>query len=139
MRVSEGNLFVFYYDANTFVMVNKSDVSRSVSAFTFERLDSAGKALGVFFGWNWETRNTRGLNIFPKTCVTILITDDPSYLRPTECEHGFLAIVYYNRATNADAIFWTAQENSAEFRVLWTGIEVGRCEIAEGMCELLMP
>jgi hypothetical protein len=138
-RYLEGNLFVFYYDANTFAMVNKSKASRSVSAFTFERLDHAGNTLGTFFGWKWETQAKRGLSIFPKTCVAILVTDDQTYLQPAECERGFLGIVYYDRAENIDEIFWTAQADSTEFRVLWQGIEVGRCEIAASECELLMP
>jgi len=137
--ITAGNPFVFYYDVNTFVLVNKSNVSRSVSAFTFERLDGAGNIQDVFYGWRWETPRTRGLNIFPKTCMTILITDDATYLRPPECGRGFFAILYLNRITNAGEIFWTAQQNSLEFRVLWSGDEVGRCEIAAGACELPMP
>lgn len=40
---------------------------------------------------------------------------------------------------NDPGIFWTAEEGSTLFRVLWREEELVRCEIAVGTCEVYLP
>jgi serine/threonine protein kinase len=129
-----GHLFLLLYNNNSFFILNKSDVTRSVSGFTFERLDAQGNVLNVFPGWRWEVYYP---NLGPKRCMAIYIVESPPYLDPTECNNTYASVLNYER--DAEVIFWTTRENSAQFRVLWQNVEAGRCEIASGACEARVP
>jgi serine/threonine protein kinase len=129
-----GHLFLLLYNNNSFFILNKSNVTRSVSGFTFERLDAQGNVLNVFPGWRWEVYYP---NLGPKRCMAIYIVESPPYLDPTECNNTYASVLNYER--DAEVIFWTTRENSAQFRVLWQNVEAGRCEIASGACEARVP
>ncbi|MEW5940779.1 MAG: protein kinase [Chloroflexota bacterium] len=129
-----GNLFQMLYNDNSFFIINKSTVTRSVSGFIFERLDLQGNVLATFHGWRWERYYP---NLGPKRCMAIYIVESPPYLDPTECNNTYASVLNYER--DAEIIFWTRRENSAQFRVLWQNTEAGRCEIAAGTCEVRVP
>jgi hypothetical protein len=41
-----------------------------------------------------------------------------------------------------DLIFWSSAygyKNATQFRVLWVGEEIARCEIEAGICDLYVP
>jgi hypothetical protein len=42
-------------------------------------------------------------------------------------------------AAGEDVVFWRAREGVAEFAVLWDGVEVGRCPVSAGSCEVAIP
>jgi hypothetical protein len=69
--------------------------------------------------------------------MAIYIVNSPPYLDPSECNDTYASSLTYER--DAEVIFWTAHTNSEQFRVLWQDLEVGRCDIASGSCELRVP
>ena len=129
-----GNLFLLLFNENSFFIINKSNITRSVSGFVFERLDPLGNPLNIFQGWRWEIYYP---NLGPKRCMAIYIVNSPPYLDPSECNDTYASSLTYER--DAEVIFWTAHTNSEQFRVLWQDLEVGRCDIASGSCELRVP
>jgi hypothetical protein len=130
----EGFLFKMVYNDKLFYIINLSKVTRSVSAFSFEKIDEQGQVLKHFDGWLWEAFYP---NLSPRHCMGVTTSNEPSELRPDECGGRFASLLYYQRE-NA-AVFWTEPENGRQFRVLWKGREAARCEIEAGVCEVLMP
>jgi hypothetical protein len=134
VNFSNGHLFKLYYDENSFYMHNLSRVTRSISGFTFERLNDQDEVLNFFGGWDWGLYYA---NITPDRCMAIELYLSRPFLKPSECEEPYLSIINPPRETNK--IFWTAQENSHEFRVLWQRSEVARCPLGWGVCEFRVP
>lgn len=139
----EGNLFTLYYNETSFFMINRSFSKRSISGFVFERLDENGNPTDERFeGYQWETRAVKYL---PRNyCVnfTIYGDQDPQYLSPSECIYGVMSTVQARFDNPGDLIFWSSAygyKNATQFRVLWVGEEVARCEINAGVCEVYVP
>ena len=102
----------------------------------FERVNHDETFSYRFEGWTWETFYVKAIN--PNRCVSLEIDKSPlPYLSPIECRNRVLSNL--SPALDADKIFWTPDENSSEFRVLWLNQEVGRCEIAAGACDFRVP
>lgn len=124
-----------YYDAYGFYIYNAADTPRSISQFTFERLDANDKVLNTFLGWYWE-------EFYPTLnkgrCMRAEIKSNPNvYLNPPLCKNIYLS----TRSLLADSenIFWTPIEGSTQFRVLWQDEEMGVCDIDAGFCEVFVP
>jgi hypothetical protein len=127
-------LFTIYYNENSLYFHNQSNITRSISGFTFERLGDQGEALNFFGGWDW------GLyfpNITPDRCMAIELYLSPPFLRPSECRQPYLSKL--GPLPDDDRVFWTLQPNSHEFRVLWQNEEIGRCQINASVCEVFVP
>ncbi len=124
-----------YYDDYGFYIYNAAGTNRSVSPFTFERLDQNGDPTNTFLGWNWQEYYDV-LNV--GRCMSIEIKDNPNeYLDPSLCQRIYLSTRSYY--ADNEAIFWTRTEGSKQFRVLWEGEEMGVCEIEKGFCEVFVP
>ncbi|MDX9991483.1 MAG: hypothetical protein RBS68_05480, partial [Anaerolineales bacterium] len=129
-----GKKLLFYYDESGFYVLNTSNASRSISPLIFERLDPNDQTLNRFEGWLWAEFYA---TLHPERCMRIEITKSEVYLRPPLCESRTLSSRFYAR--ESEYIFWTAQPESQQFRVLWQGEEVGRCQIGAGSCEVFIP
>ena len=129
-----GQRFVVYYDDNSLYLLNASGSAGAVSPIAFERLDTLGVPLNRFDGWRWSRYYPR---IEFESCLRIEIRSSPAYLRPSQCSSRYNSTVTASRG--GDFVFWTAQEGSSQFRVLWNEQEVARCEIAAGICEVFLP
>ncbi len=134
VKYPDGQRMLMFYDASGFYLYNASSNNRSISQFRFERLGGDDAVLNVFGGWEWESLYR---TLHPGRCMRIEIRKSPVFLRPSECGERFLASYTYD--SSDERIFWTAQPDSQQFRVLWSGEEVGRCEIAAGRCEVFIP
>ncbi len=139
----EGNLFTLFYNETSFFMLNRSFSKRSLAGFTFERLDENGNPTDERFeGWQWENQNLAHL---PRNfCVNITIygDQDPQYLSIPDCIYGVMSTVQPRFDNPGDLIFWSSAygyQNSTQFRVLWVGEEVARCEITAGVCDVYIP
>ncbi|MGD2158895.1 MAG: hypothetical protein PVG32_18595, partial [Anaerolineales bacterium] len=111
-----------------------SGKDRSVYPITFERLDTDGNPLNRFEGWYWG-------EIYPNFragyCMVLEIINTVNHLNPLECQGRHL--VYRTPTSDDPYIFWTNQQGSRQFRVLWDDDEVARCKIAKGFCEVYFP
>ena len=124
-----------YYDDYGFYIYNAAETNRSISPFSFERLDENDDPSNTFIGWYWG-EFYEVLNV--GRCMSIEITGNPNgYLNPSRCHNIYLSTRYYEPGD--DVLFWTRAEGSTQFRVLWDGEEMGVCEIEKGFCEIFVP
>ena len=133
-QVLENLPFKLYYNENSLYLHNLSRITRSISGFTFERLDDNGEVLNFFGGWDWGLYYP---NITSDRCMAIELYLSPPFLRPSACRQPYLSKLGPPR--DDERIFWTTQENSHEFRVLWQQKEIGRCQIGANVCEVFVP
>jgi serine/threonine protein kinase len=129
-----GDAFVLIYDDTSFNLLNVSSNPRNISLIEFERLDLAGNSLASFSGEQWARFNEI---IRPGTCMRIEIIDTLFITTPEECNNIFDAVRTTQLRSNAD--FWTTRVGSNEFRVLWAGVEIKRCQIFNRRCEIILP
>jgi len=132
---SAGYLMAAYYNQNSFYLHDKGEASRSVSGFTFERVSIDGTFPNRFEGWMWQKYFDV---IQPNRCISleILGTTVP-YLNPAECDKRTLSKL--DLPDESNQIFWTPNETSREFRVLWLNVEIARCQIDAGICDFYVP
>jgi serine/threonine protein kinase len=135
VKYPNGKHFLLFYDHNGLYLVNVSDEKRSLDPFTFERLDDSGLPLSRFEGWHWAQFYPI---LYPGTCIKTEIPKGAEYAaRPVQCENRYVGARFDER--DSEFIFWTAQDNSSQFRVLWNDEEVAVCEIERGACEVWVP
>jgi len=135
----DGNNLTLFWNDTSFNMLNRSDVSRSLSGFAFERLDKNEQPTDTLPGYRLESRRWKFIS--SDSCVSIKIYNDqrPPYLDPADCHGNYSSIIQPIREEEPEIIFWDTQESSRQFRVLWLGEEVARCEISAGTCEIYIP
>lgn len=139
VKYPNGKLFKLFYDDNSFYLLNMSDTAIPINRVAFERLSDADVPLNRFTGTRWAEFYPDST---PGKCVALEIFGSPPYLDPPECGGGvFLSLRTPPR--DDPAIFWTAQEGSHQFRVLWReggeDEEVARCEIGAVTCAVFLP
>ena len=139
VRYPDGNLFKLLYDDNSFYLLNLSNNSVPVNWIAFERLSYEGLPLNRFNGTRWAEFYSSSL---PGRCMALRILGSPSYLDPPECgDNNFLSL--RTPVRDDETVFWTTQEGSELFRILWRegGVdeEIARCEITAGTCEVFLP
>lgn len=140
VKYPEGNLYSLFYNETSFFMLNRAYARRSISGFTFQRLDKDGLPLEEMFeGYRWETRK---FDYLPRNfCVNITIygDQDPPYLNPPDCAAGLITTIQPRFDRPDNLLFWTPTEESDRFRVLWLGEEIARCLFADGGCDVYVP
>ena len=134
IKYPDGNRFRLYYNENSIYLHNLSNVTRSISGFTFERLNDEGQVREFFGGWDWGRYFP---NISPDRCMAIELYLSPPFLKPSECKEPYLSLL--NPLRDAGHTFWTTRESSHEFRVLWEREEIARCVVGTGGCEFFVP
>jgi hypothetical protein len=139
IKYPNGNNLTLFWNDTSFHMLNRSRAARSLSGFTFQRLDENDLPTDTFPGYRWENRKFK--YIPSKNCVSIKIykDEDPPYLDPADCNLSYSSIIQPEREKEPGLFFWVTQEGSAQFRVLWLNEEVARCEISAGTCEIYIP
>lgn len=135
----DGYSFSLIYNESSFYLLNRSIVRRSLSAFSFQRLDPDGNPMeSAFQGYVWEKPNNK--NLLPKYCVSIIVYGlDIPYLNPSDCEFGIVGVVQPRFDRPQGQIFWTELEGSNQFRILWLNKEIARCNAADGRCDFFLP
>jgi serine/threonine protein kinase len=125
-----------FYNESSFYLLDKGKASRSLSGFVFERVNNDETFQNRFEGWHWETFYVKAIQ--QNRCVSLEIDKSLiSYLSPVECANKGLSRL--KPAMDADELFWTRNDSSAEFRVLWLNQEIARCKIADGVCDFRVP
>lgn len=125
----------FYYDDYNFYIWNPEAEAISVTALSFEALDSSGSAVGfVFRGRSWA-------DIYPfleeNRCNQIRLSTSPDLASPAVCAQ-FNALITAGQGDNT--LFWLSHGNTVNaFRVYWFGEVVGSCPLVTGVCELVLP
>jgi hypothetical protein len=131
----EGRRFLFFYDNNGFYIYNASGASARLDEFAFERLDALDLPTDRIEGWEFA-RFAPSRQITAGWCVKFEIINASSFSPPQQCQ-GSNARMTPTRGGSQD--FWTVEEGSTQFRILWNGEEVARCETDAGVCEAYLP
>lgn len=134
IKYPDGKRFILYYDENSFYMLQVTGDTTYVTNIAFERLDAQDVPLNQFAGQNWAQYYP---TIKPGVCMRLEVIGSSNYLRPKQCNNQYFATRTPTREN--EWLFWTKQEGSQFFRVLWKKEELARCEIAAGMCEVFLP
>ncbi|HEU0293937.1 MAG TPA: hypothetical protein VFR47_14450 [Anaerolineales bacterium] len=139
VKYPDGKLFQLFYDDNSFYLLNLSETAIPINRVAFERLSTEDVPLNRFNGTRWAEFYPDST---PGKCVALEIVGSSPYLDPPECGQGvFLSLRTPTR--DDPTIFWTANEGSHQFRVLWReggqDEEIARCEIGVGICEVFLP
>jgi hypothetical protein len=136
----DGNHFILFYNETSFFMVNRSFAKRTLSGFSFERLDENGNPYkDRFDGYRWENERTAHLPRNYCANISIYGDQDPQYLDPPECIYAIINTVQPRFDNPGDLLFWIPKTGSSQFRVLWVGEEVARCDISAGTCDFYIP
>lgn len=122
------------YDQNSFYMWNTADDQIAMGLLTFEAIDSGG----VYAGY--RLYGTRWAEFYPYLergkCAAIEITQSSPWLRPEYC-FDYNAILTPQRTY--EIVFWLEREGATQFRVLWDDVEIARCPLGNGQCEIFIP
>jgi len=126
---SQVRLALFYNDSSLYIL-NLSGRDLPITPLAFERLDLEGRVITRLRGQYWA-------QIYPRFrdqyCIVTEIYDLDDYLRPPACQNR--QVIVRTPTLDQDFLFWRSGEDSREFRVLWNGEEIGRCQIEAGTCE----
>ncbi|MCI0709805.1 MAG: hypothetical protein L0154_06540 [Chloroflexi bacterium] len=132
--IPDGRLVRLFYDRNSFYAHNASPDDIPVSLFRFEAVDATGADAGYSLsGTRWSEFYRY---IEDGNCAAIEITRSSPWLRPLQC-HFYNAILTPQRSNSGN--FWLAREGIAEFRVLYDEVEIGRCPVGSGTCDVYVP
>lgn len=135
VKYPDGYWMTAFYNENSFYILDRGQASRSVAGFSFERINHDGTFQNYFDGWEWE-KFFRVIQ--PNRCISLeLYPVQTPYLNPPECDKHILSNLQLS--ATGSAVFWTPNETSAEFRILWLDEEIARCRIEAGVCDFYVP
>ena len=134
--LTDGHEIQLFYDETSFYLLNADTASLSIRFITFEAIDinSGLPTDHLFSGRLWS-------DFFDELeegkCVRIETVEGPTWMRPQECADYNATVTPPNEAS--DLVFWISRSTVSQFRVLWIGQEVGRCETHLGLCQIFIP
>lgn len=135
-----GKRFMLFYNDNSFYFLNLSKSDIPINWVAFERLSNADTPLNRFDGALWGKYYGTST---PDRCMALQVLESAPYLNPSECGHNNLYLSLRTPTRDDPVLFWTAEDGSHQFRVLWrensVDKEVARCEIDAGTCEVYFP
>ncbi len=114
----------FIYTADAFYWMNDSDRTISSKAFTFERVGGSERFEGSRFAY---------YSMEAGRCMQIMFAD----VGLSGCPESKRPNAFFTPTRSQGMDFWTGTEG--QFRVLWNGVEIAICTIADGSCSAFMP
>ena len=132
-----GNLLELTYNSGGFYLRNSSDETISDSRLAFQAINSSSSGVSEpFNGTEWA--QFYGNIDSNGRCVAIELLDQSSWTRPANCvaPSGAEFNSQLTFPTDDERIFWLAEDGAVQFVVFWDNVEIARCEIAEGFCQV---
>jgi serine/threonine protein kinase len=139
-KYASGRKMILSWNDSSFYLLQVSGYGELIAPLVFERLDTQGIPTNRFSGKLWAEFHPSTMRDW---CMRLEIGGPsqpaglPAFLRPAPCEEHYLAARW--PVPNDPTIFWTHQEGSQQFRVLWGRDEIQRCQIDSGTCEVYLP
>ncbi len=134
-----GELLRIRYNLDSLYVWNNTGAGRRVARLGFLGYDASGNSAGSPFDGNtW--REIAGYDfVDPDRCVQItLVNPRVPPLNPVDCTAA-TASFFYNAVETLSRTdprrFWSA-DGITEFGVFWDGIEVTRCDVTAGLCDV---
>ncbi|MBP8000315.1 MAG: serine/threonine protein kinase [Chloroflexi bacterium] len=134
--LTSGHAIQLFYDETSFYLLNQARPSIMVGLLTFEAIDNRTgvSAAYLFSGRLWS-------DFFDEleegNCVRIETVEGPRWMRPPECDDYNATVTPLNESS--ELVFWLSRSFVSEFRILWLGQEVGRCQTHVGVCQVFLP
>lgn len=123
-----------HYDDYSFYMWNGGTDSFRVSQIVFEALTDSGIPIGYRFeGSRWSAFYHL---VESGKCDAIETDNAPHLLRPAQCGNRNAVVT---PMLSDSMVFWIPRDGVHQFRVLWDGLEVARCEMGAGFCAVWVP
>jgi hypothetical protein len=104
--------------------MNDSERNISVNEFSFQRMSDGTRFDGSRFAYYTMERGR---------CVQLIFAD----VGTIGCPEGRRPNAWFTPTRTQGVDFWTG--GTGQFRVLYLGQEIARCEIAAGFCEVYVP
>lgn len=131
----DGQPITLIWDENAFYLANKGNQRIAMSSIAFERVLKSGGFANLYSGIRWARYSPSYPYVEPRKCVILEVPGKGARYLRDDCPLGQNAEIYATRGE----LFWTSDDASIEFRVLWSDQEIGRCPIAQRRCELRLP
>jgi len=130
-----GPRLMMFYNLTSFYLYNPNrDMDIRVSELSFESLDENGELSGYWLEGSRWSQFYSFVESFG--CVILEVTKADGWLRPSQCRVNNAVIT---PAQEDDMVFWTQRAGVAQFRILWQGNEIGRCDVTATQCEVYLP
>ncbi len=130
----DGQRLELIYNEVGFYIRNPGERRVPVGSFVFEVLNSDDTPANRFEGDVWTQFSTF---LFGDWCVRVEIPAAGRPRRPAQCGDAYNASI--TLTLTDDRIFWIPREDQTQFRVLWAGEEIARCDMMAGRCEIFLP
>jgi tRNA A-37 threonylcarbamoyl transferase component Bud32 len=119
------------YNDDTFYAANPNIDEIDVRSLRFDALNADGSPAGYSFpGERWAVYYPF---LHPGNCDRLHLIGREMTFVPGECGDYN---AFMTPEAGEDIVFWRARDGITHFAVFWDGLEVGRCEIAAGLCEV---
>jgi serine/threonine protein kinase len=134
-RYTDGRRMILFWNESSFYMLQVTGYGELIHPLAFELLDANDLPTNRFSARLWAEFQETSLRDW---CMRLEISGaETAYLNPIQCQEKYLATRWLQPGD--ETIFWTQQEGTHQFRVLWGEEEVQRCEISAGTCEFYIP
>ena len=130
----DGRRVELLYDQSSFYFYNPTGDRIDMRPLSFEAIDANGNSLLYFFNANMWTQFYTFTD--SGNCDRIEINRANPWLRPPQCRNYNATVT---PSDDSDLIFWIQQPGAAQFRILWNGDELARCEFGAERCEVYLP
>jgi tRNA A-37 threonylcarbamoyl transferase component Bud32 len=133
-----GRPVLLIYNEDNFYIQNQWETGIEVGKLRFEALSSGDSPGAVFYGTRWSQVDPI---LDPAACMSLEYYIDSLNTLPDTCA---VREAYVELSAVSNFVFWTENNDTAEFRVLWNGREVGRCPVTGQVatmteCQVMLP
>jgi serine/threonine protein kinase len=134
--VTEGHAIQLFYDETSFYLLNADTATIAPGLIAFEAIDSrtGEPAPYLFPGRLWSDFFAE---LEEGNCVRIETVEGPTWMRPQQCTDYNATVT--PSTDGSQLVFWITRETVNQFRVMWLGQEVGRCQTNLGLCQIYLP
>lgn len=134
--VAQGHIIQLFYDETSFYLLNAGTETISPALIAFEAIDNrtGEPAPYLFPGRLWSDFFAE---LEEGKCVGIETVEGPTWMRPQQCTDYNATVTPSNESS--ELVFWITRETVNQFRVMWLGQEVGRCQTNLGLCQVYLP
>ncbi len=127
---------MLFYDETSFYLLNADTDKISPALIAFEAIDSRTDepAPYLFPGRLWSDFFAE---LEAGNCVGIEMVTGPTWMRPQQCTDYNATVT--PASADSELVFWITRETISQFRVMWLGQEIGRCQTNLGLCQVYLP
>ena len=132
----DGRMVTLFYDDTIFYIYNQSEDGIPNNSISFEAIDEDGRRVSERFeGSRWTSVANNYPFIDRDNCNAIEIRSVNTTYEPSQCVNRYNS----RQRVEEDESFWIGRQDVSQFRILWDGREIARCEIEARICDVFLP